>query len=70
MGIESDRYPHLNQMNPISHKSFGKDRKIAVFYKSTKSSLNYEDLYESFLDVSEQIMKLGIVDKNTPKIER
>ena len=70
MGIESDRYPHLNQMNPISYESLGKDRRIAVFYKSTKSSLNYEDLYESFLDVSEQIMKLGIVDKNTPKIER
>ena len=68
MGIEADRYPHLDKMKPISYKDIGgRDVKIAVFYETTKNTLNYVELYDTFLDVAEQVMRLGVVDKNTGK---
>ncbi len=71
MGIEDYRYPYIDQMKPIIHKFVGnKQDKVAVFYETTKSTLNYKDLYNHFVDVAEQIMKLGVVDYNTIKSNR
>jgi len=59
MGIEKDRYPKLDQMEPIRYIPLGnKKTEVAVFFQSTKDDLDYEKLYRSFIDVSEQVMKL------------
>ena len=66
MGIEEFRYRHLNKMNPIAHKFVGnKKERVAVFYETMKDTIDYNELYEVFIDVSEEIMRLGIVDYNT-----
>lgn len=68
MGIENNRYPHLNKMKPISHRFVGnKKDKVAVFYEATKDAIDYKELYDNFIDVAEQIMRLGVIDKNTGK---
>ena len=63
MGIEDHRYPYLNKMNPISHKSIeNKKDTVAVFYETTKDNVNYKKLYEAFINIVEQITILGVVD--------
>jgi hypothetical protein len=63
IGIEEERYPHLKEMKikPLRYDIIG-NKKIntAVFYSTTKSNINYGELYESFLDVCEEVMKLGM----------
>ena len=66
MGIEDYRYPYLNQMQPNTFKNVGnKKDKVAVFYETSKATINYKELYDKFIDVAEQIMRLGVVDYNT-----
>ena len=59
MGIEKDRYPKLKQMEPRRYTQLGNKRtEVAVFFDSSKDYLNYEKLYNAFIDVSEQVMRL------------
>ena len=59
MGIERDRYPKLNQMNPIRFVQIGnKKTDVAVFYESSRNGVNFRELYESFISVSEEVMRL------------
>lgn len=60
MGIERDRYPHINEMKPLRYEQF-ENRKtdIAVFYEDRRDSINYKELHEKFIEVSEQVMQLG-----------
>ncbi len=59
MGIEKERYPKLKQMNPIRYTQLGnKKTDVAVFFESRKDQLNYDQLYNAFIDVSEQVMGL------------
>lgn len=63
VGIEEDRYPHLKQMEikPLRYTQVGnKEMNTAVFYSTTKSSMNYGDLYEKFIQVCEEVMRLGL----------
>lgn len=61
VGIEEDRYPHLDKMNPIKTEEIGKkDRYVAVFYECNKNNIDYEKLYEHFISVSEQVIDLGL----------
>ena len=61
MGIETERYPHLNQMKPLKYEQFGNRKaSIAVFYESAKAEINYAELYERFIDVSEEVMRLDV----------
>lgn len=63
MGIEENRYPHLKEMavKPLRYVQIGnKKEQIAVFYSTTKGSVNYAELYESFLNVCEEVMRLGL----------
>ena len=61
VGIEKERYPHLDKMNPIKTEEFGKkDRYVAVFYECNKDNIDYEKLYEQFISVSEQVITLGL----------
>jgi hypothetical protein len=42
MGIEEDRYPHLNKMKPLSFKQIGNKKiNIAVFYEASKNNVKY-----------------------------
>ncbi|MDD5792117.1 MAG: hypothetical protein PUD22_06020 [Erysipelotrichaceae bacterium] len=63
MGIEEDRYPHLKQMQikPLRYDQIGNKKiNVAVFYSAPKTYLNYKDLYEKFIDVCEEVMRLGL----------
>lgn len=63
MGIEKDRYPHLNEMNtkPLRYSNIGnKTTSVAVFYSATKVQVDYKELYEKFINVCEEVMSLGL----------
>lgn len=63
MGIEENRYPHLKEMaiKPMRYTQIGnKKEQIAVFYSATKASINYAELYESFINVCEEVMRIGL----------
>lgn len=63
IGIEETRYPHLKKMRikPVQYSQIGnKKDQIAVFYSTTKANINYIDLYENFLNICEEVMRLGI----------
>ncbi len=62
MGIERNRYPKLNQMKPIRFAQLGnKKTDVAVFYESSKNDIDFGALYEEFIKISEEVMKLGIL---------
>lgn len=61
IGIEEDRYPHLNQLKPLRFEKMGnKNTRVAVFYSTTKTNINWVELYNTFVEVSEDVMKLGL----------
>ncbi len=63
VGIEADRYPHLDvmQIEPEEYSWIGNKKvDIAEFYRTHKSILYYDDLYECFLCVCEEVMRLGL----------
>ena len=61
VGIEKERYPHLDKMNPIKIEEVGKkDRYVAVFYECDKNNIAYKELYEHFISISEQVINLGV----------
>ena len=61
LGIEEDRYPKVTQMSPYSFERIGRKKTdIAVFYEGSKENLNYKELYEKFICVSEEVMALGM----------
>ncbi len=63
LGIEENRYPHLKEMQikPLRYSRIGNKKvDMAVFYATTKSKLNYDELYEVFINVSEEVMRLGL----------
>lgn len=61
VGIERDRYPYLKKMKPLKFKQIGnKKSDIAVFYESTKERVNYDELYETFINVAEEVMQHGL----------
>lgn len=50
MSIKPLRYAHVGN----------KKEQIAVFYSTTKSSIDFVELYENFLNVCEEVMRLGL----------
>lgn len=61
MGIERTRYPHLKNMNPLRYtKIANKKDDVAIFFESTKTSLDYDALYNKFMDVCEEVMRIGL----------
>ena len=63
MGIEENRYPHLKEMaiRPLRYAQIGnKKERIALFYATTKARIDYAELYEKFLVVCEEVMRLGL----------
>jgi hypothetical protein len=63
MGIEANRYPHLREMQikPLRYEQIGNKKvSIAVFYSTNKSNVNYNELYDKFIDVCEEVMRLGL----------
>lgn len=63
MGIEEDRYPHLKEMNikPLRYSQIGNKKvDVAVFHATTKESLDCSALYNDFINVCEEVMRLGL----------
>ena len=61
LGIEEARYPHLNEMEQIKTEAIGKkDRNVAIFYECFKNSIDYKELYNKFMSVSNRVMELGL----------
>ncbi len=61
IGIEESRYPHLQNMQSIRTEAIGKkDRYVAVFYECAKDSIDYKELYNKFMDVSQQVIELDL----------
>ena len=61
IGIEEARYSHLKDMNPIKTVAIGKkDKYVAIFYECNKSDIDYNELYEKFIALSAQVLKLGL----------
>ncbi len=67
LGIEEKRYSALNsiQVKPISLKKIGKKNvNVVVYYEATKETVNFSELYERFLKVCEEVMRLGLHGEN------
>lgn len=63
MGIEKERYAHLGKIRikPLCYEVIGnKKTEVAIFYSETKNNVNYVELYEKFVTVCEDVMKLGL----------
>lgn len=63
LGIEETRYPHLDKMQtrPIRFDMIGNKKvRTAVFYSATKNTVNYGELYEKFITVCEEVIRLGL----------
>ncbi len=61
MGIEENRYSHLNQMSPVKYEKIGnKKEKVAVFYETAKDNIDFVELHKVFIDTAEEIMSLGL----------
>ena len=68
IGIEEGLYPLVNdmQMKPIRFERVGKRKnRIAIYYSTNKEILNYADLYENFIAICEEVMRLGVVDASS-----
>ena len=67
LGIEKDRYHALDRIRTklLAFKKIGKKAMdVAVFYETTKKTVNYEELHECFLNVCEEVMRLGLNGQN------
>ena len=61
LGIEEERYDHIGDMHPIKTEPLGnKNRRVAIFYESSRDCLDYEELYSNFMTVSQQVINLGL----------
>ena len=61
IGIEVDRYPHINKMKPLRREAFGNRKTdIAIFYETTKDKIDFNELYNKFISVSEEVMSIGL----------
>lgn len=63
MGIEKERYSHLKdiQIKTLGYKMIGnKTSSVAVFYEKEKDNVNCRELYEIFIAVCEEVMRLGL----------
>ena len=60
VGIEENRYPQIKEMSPLDLISVGRKKtKVAMFYKTTKHSINYIELYDRFISVCEEVMSIS-----------
>ena len=49
------------QIKPLRYEQIGKKKvSIAVFYSTNKSNVNYNELYDKFIDVCEEVKRLGL----------
>ncbi|MCR5742290.1 MAG: hypothetical protein K6F92_00975 [Lachnospiraceae bacterium] len=61
MGVEEGRYSRLADMQPKRYEYIGSKKiKVAVFYETTKADLNYDELYEAFVNTAEDIVEYGL----------
>lgn len=59
LGIEENRYAELSKMKPLRIKRIGNKKvNVAVFYEIGKDSLNCYELYERFMSVCEEVVRL------------
>ena len=65
IGIEAERYKmhtgkNISEMNPIRMKKFSnKKTDVAIFYQTSRDRIDYSELYEKFVGVSEEYVRLN-----------
>lgn len=61
LGIEKSRYRYLDKLSNFSYESF-KNRKtpVAVFYSNDRASIDYQILYEKFMELSAKVLSIGL----------
>ena len=64
IGIEEHpEYQYLKKMKPLKHEKIGNKKiDVAVFYETTKDHIDYAKLHERFITVSEEVMRLSMID--------
>ena len=61
IGIEKDRYQHIYEMSSLKEEKIGnRQSDIAVFYEADVETVDYDELYEKFILVSEKVIRLGL----------
>ena len=61
LGIEKDRYKHIDEMTYIDEQAIGnKNSQVAIFYECPKDGIDYRELYDVFMSVSQRVMELGL----------
>ena len=61
LGIEENRYAHMHEMQPKKYTKIGnKADRVAVFYETNKDSIDYYELYNAFMDVCDEVFRLGL----------
>lgn len=61
IGIEKDRYPYVKKMKPLKYERIGNKKvDVAVFYSTSKNTMNASELYDQFIEVAEKVMRLGL----------
>ena len=60
LGVETIRYWKFKELKPYACTEIPPNRRVAVFDEYCKSEIDYEKLYDNFIRISEEIMKLGM----------
>ena len=60
IGIQRHRYPHLSKMKPLRDKIVPGKQEVAVFYSTIIERIDYPAMYEKFMGIAEQIIRLGM----------
>ena len=61
IGIEEQRYKYIKQMKPKKYTQLGnKSDRVAIFYETYKDNVDYSELYNEFIKVSDEVFSLGL----------
>lgn len=60
LGIETNRYQHLNKLLPYKQEKITKKKEVAVFDEYDREKIDFQKLYTNFIALSEKIMKIGL----------
>ena len=61
VGIEEDRYPHLDKMRSLKSERIGnKKSNVAIFYESSSEDIDFAEFYNTFIGVCEEVISIGL----------
>lgn len=62
VGIQKDRYPHVKKMkiSPLRNIVLPNKMVIDVYYSTRRDSIDYTELHKHFINVCEEVIRLGL----------